>query len=128
MQMFDRPTVTHFEQDGVVVVAPIGEFDIAGTDLLRSAFADAISADRAQVVLDLSGTTFLDSMALGTIIGAGRRASGWGGWVRLVAPPANIRKVLHLTELDKVFGLYDTVDQAATHDVDRRSSTPGAVS
>lgn len=113
------PYVTRTDYDeSTVVVSPVGEFDIAGTDLLRSTFVDAVSADTNKLVVDLSGTTFLDSMALGTIIGARRRAAGWGGWVRLVAPQPNIHRVLRLTELDKVFGLYDTIDQAATHVVE----------
>jgi anti-sigma B factor antagonist len=66
-------------------------------------------------VIDLSGTTFVDSMAIGTMLGVARRANGWGGWVRLVAPRPNVRRVLHLTGLDKVFAMYDTVDQAVLH-------------
>lgn len=113
--MSPLPHITCTETDGVTVMCPVGEFDIAGTDLLRSTLREAITAERSKLVVDLSATTFLDSTALGTLLGAARRAGGWDGWVRLVAPPANIRRVLRVTELDTVFGLYDTVDQAISH-------------
>lgn len=112
---FNAPHVTQSHYDDVLVMAPVGEFDLSVADLLRSAFAEAITSRCHKVVLDLSDTKFLDSVALGALIGARRRATGWGGWVRLVAPPPNIRHVLRTTELDTVFGLYDTIDQAITH-------------
>lgn len=113
--MFSEPHVERSDYDGVTAVRPVGEFDIAVTELLRSVFADAITATSNRLVVDLSATTFLDSLALGTIISAGKRASDLGGWVRLVAPPKNIRKLLRITEIDRVFGLYDTTEQALSH-------------
>lgn len=107
--------VTRLDQDGVAVLTPVGEFDIGTVDLLRSAILAALE-DVSSLVLDLAQTTFLDSMALGTIISSGRRAREAGGWVRLVAPQPNIRRTLKLTEMDRVFGLYDSVDQALAHD------------
>ncbi|MCW2755971.1 MAG: anti-sigma factor antagonist [Marmoricola sp.] len=115
MPTFAQPHLTQSSIGDVTIVGPVGEFDIGTIDLLRSTFAAAITPHQNKLVIDLTGTRFLDSMALGTIIGAGRRASGWGGWVRLVAPPTNIRNVLRLTEIDTVFGLYDSVEQAVAH-------------
>lgn len=114
--MSDLPALTISEHDGVVVVAPVGEFDIAGADLLRSAFTQSLAGSGHRLVVDLAGVTFLDSMALGAIIGAGRRAAEHGGWVRLVAPRPNVRRILRLTEVDRVLGLYDTVEQAVAHE------------
>lgn len=113
--MSNLPHITKIEDDGVVVLAPVGEFDISSVDLMRETFLEAVTADSNRLVIDLTRTTFLDSMALGAIIGANRRASGLGGWVRLVGPQPGVRKILHITSLDKVFGLYDTVDQAIQH-------------
>jgi len=113
--MADFPHITKIEHEGAVVLAPIGDFDIASVDLLRETFVDTVGPSASKLVVDLSGTTFLDSMALGTIIGVTKRAKGWGGWVRLVSPQPSIRRVLHATGLDKVYGLYDTVEQAVCH-------------
>jgi anti-sigma B factor antagonist len=117
------PHITRTELDDVVVLGPVGEFDIANVDLLRSTFLDAATPTTNKVVIDLSGTEFVDSMAIGAMLGVARRANGWGGWVRMVAPRPNIRHVLAATGLDKVFGLYDTVDQAISH-VDQPIAAP----
>ncbi|MCW2855173.1 MAG: anti-sigma factor antagonist [Marmoricola sp.] len=125
MPTFAQPHVTQSTIGDVTIVGPVGEFDIGTIDLLRATLAAAISPHRTKLVIDLAGTRFLDSMALGTIIGAGRRASGWGGWLRLVAPPSNIRKVLRLTEIDTVFGLYDNVEQALGHNLESATRPTG---
>lgn len=109
------PHVQSSEQDGVTVVAPVGEFDISTVEMLREIFASSVTEESNRMVLDLSGTEFVDSLALGVMLGAGRRANEWGGWVRLVAPTPPVRRVLAVTGLDKVFGMYDTVDQAIAH-------------
>ena len=110
------PHVQSSEQDGVTVVVPVGEFDISTVEMLREIFASSVTEESNRMVLDLSGTEFVDSLALGVMLGAGRRANEWGGWVRLVAPTPPVRRVLAVTGLDKVFGMYDTVDQAIQHD------------
>ncbi|MFL6061587.1 MAG: STAS domain-containing protein [Marmoricola sp.] len=109
------PCVARSEIDGVAVISPVGDFDIATLHLLRAAFDQAVGPATDRVVLDLSRTTFLDSMAIGVVIGLARRVEGQGGWLRLVAPRPNVRTVLRITGLDRAFGLYDTLDQALKH-------------
>lgn len=107
--------VTRTEHGDTIVLSPVGEFDLSNLDLLRATFLEAATPETNRIVIDLSGTTFVDSMAIGTMLGVARRTNGWGGWVRLVAPRPNVRRVLHMTGLDKVFAMYDTVDQAVLH-------------
>lgn len=122
--MADSPAIVQSDYGTAWVVKPVGEFDLSVVDLLRDTFLHGVSAERNRVVVDLSATAFLDSVALGALIGAGRRAREWGGYVRLVAPRPNIRKVLALTGLDTVFAMYDTVDQAVTHEPASDVSAP----
>jgi anti-anti-sigma factor len=112
--MLDQPHVTHFQHDDAVVLSPIGEFDLSCVDILRDA---ALSAFRTTnlIVVDLSRTTFLDSTALGVIVAVAKRAQEKQGWLRLVAPRANVHKIILLMGLDGVLGMYDTVDQALAH-------------
>jgi len=98
--------------EDVVVVHLMGDFDMDGTEALRRTFTEVVSQIRCKVVIDLSQTMFMDSMALGAIIGAGKRAQAWGGWLRLVGPTLYLRKVLRVTALDVVYGVYADVDEA----------------
>ncbi len=113
--MTDLPHVLTSETNGIAVVAPMGEFDLSSVDMLREIFVDVVTPTTSRMVLDLAGTEFVDSLAIGTMLGVGRRANEWGGWVRLAAPTSQVSKVLALTGLDKVFDVFDTVDQAVSH-------------
>ncbi len=119
----DQGYVARHDVGGAAVLAPVGEFDIATVEVLRSAIFAALEHN-SNLVVDLAKTTFLDSIALGAIIGGGNGAREAGGWLRLVAPQPNIRRTLRLTGIDRVFGLYDTVDQALAHADSEGSSAP----
>lgn len=110
----DQPYVTRIDEGSAVVLAPTGEFDIGTVDILRAELHDVLEKSN-QVVLDLAGTTFLDSLALGSIVSAAKRARDAGGWLRLVAPSPAVRRALRITQIDTVLGLYDTVEQAVSH-------------
>jgi anti-anti-sigma factor len=114
--MFEPPHVTRFERDGAAVVTPVGEFDLSWSEQLREELATAITTMSPRAVVDLSGTTFLDSSGVGALVSAGKLARSHAGWLRLVAPRDNVRRILRITEVDTVLGLYDTIEQAIAHD------------
>lgn len=104
--------------DGAAVLVPVGEFDLACVDTLRSAFTTTLTA-HPFVVLDLSEMTFADSTTLGVLVAANKQAHLQGGWVRLADPQPNVRKLLALTAIDTVLGLFESVqDAVAAHDSD----------
>ncbi len=107
--------VTRFEIDDATVIRPVGEFDITTVETLRLSLVEALES-ASKIVVDLSGTVFLDSIALGALVSGGRRARDAGGWLRLVAPQEGVRRALRVTEIDTVFGLYDTNEEAVRHD------------
>lgn len=88
-----------------VVVAVHGDVDlrVAGEfeDTLRSVLEGSPSA----LVVDFSDTTFLDSMALGVLLGATKRLRDGGGRLRVVAPGIEVRRIFEITGLDRVFDL-----------------------
>lgn len=110
----DQPYVTRLDEGDAVVLAPTGEFDISTVDILRAELHEVLEQS-TRIVLDLTGTTFLDSLALGSIVSAAKRARDGGGWLRLVSPTPAVRRALRITQIDTVLGLYDTVDQAVSH-------------
>ena len=74
------------------VVAVSGEIDLFTAPELKATLTDAIEEGRTRIVVDLSETTFLDSTALGVLIGAIKRLRGRDGRMTIVNVDQNIAK------------------------------------
>jgi anti-sigma B factor antagonist len=107
-------TVQVFDRDDWAVVAVHGEVDIATAPVLRERLHALLADGRTQLVIDLDDVGFLDSTALGVLVGTLKRARTEGGDVRLVCTQPRVRKVFELTRLDRSFELCETVDDAVT--------------
>lgn len=100
--------------NGVTVVAPIGRLDVAGAPALKEAISEALKNGPPRVVLDLEGVSFVDSTGLGSVIAALKQIRSSQGDLRLAAPNQQVRVVLELTTLDRVFPYFATVEEALT--------------
>ncbi|HEV3226643.1 MAG TPA: STAS domain-containing protein [Acidimicrobiales bacterium] len=100
------------EQDGWTVLAVSGEIDIATAPSLRERLHSLLAEDQHRLVIDLDDVGFLDSTALGVMVGALKRARTDGGEVRIVCTQPRVRKVFEITRLDTAFDLFDSVDEA----------------
>jgi anti-sigma F factor antagonist len=95
------------------VVTPHGEVDAHSAPALRQAISDQLlDAGVTQLVVDLSRTTFLDSSALGVLIGAFKRMRERDGRLDVVQPPAALRRIFEITALDRILSLYESREQA----------------
>jgi anti-anti-sigma factor len=106
-----------------------GELDIATTPDLRERLNDALSTTAAlprRLVIDLSGVTFCDASGLAVLIGTQRRARLLGTDVSLVAPRAQVVKLLHITGLDRSLTIHPTLTAAIQdHPATTAKSVPG---
>ena len=96
----------------IVVISVHGDTDMYVADELRVRLATAIDAAPTALVLDLSGVTFLDSMALGVLLGGLKRMREIGGQLRVVTPRAEIRRIFEVTMLDELFDIDSSQDEA----------------
>jgi anti-sigma B factor antagonist len=99
---------------GVAVVAPTGRLDVAGAPTLKDAISEALKNGQARVVIDMEGVSFVDSTGLGSVIAALKQIRSSQGDLRLAAPNQQVRVVLELTTLDRVFPYFATVEEALT--------------
>lgn len=100
--------------DGRLVVAVSGEVDLFTAPELKTAITEGIDAGAASVVVDLTRTTFLDSTALGVLIGAVKRLHANGGKLTIVNSDRNIARTFEITGLDQIFKIFETRDEAVS--------------
>ena len=91
------------------VVAVSGEIDVATAPQLRECLHRVIAEGDATVVLDLLGVTFLDSTALGVLVGALKRCRELGGELHVVVADPRIMKIFEITGLTNVFTITDSL-------------------
>ena len=99
-------------EGGVTILSISGEADLHSAPELRDTLAATIEDDGDELVLDLSTTTFVDSMTLGILLGALKRVRGRGGHLRLAVPGADVRRIFEITLLDRVFPMHATREEA----------------
>jgi len=99
---------------GVTVLAPSGRLDVVGAPALKEAVSEAMKQGQPRLVIDMEGVTFVDSSGLGSVVSALKQVRTSKGDLRLAAPNQQVRVVLELTTLDRVFPYFATVEEALT--------------
>jgi anti-sigma B factor antagonist len=95
-----------------VVVALIGEIDIANAGYVRAELAYLVDAGHLDLVADLSRTVSISSSGLGVLVGAHKAVRRLGGRLQLVAAADCLLRVLRLTRLTQVLTIHPTLDEA----------------
>lgn len=102
-----------YEHRGVGVLTVSGEIDLATAPRLREHLVRLVTEHAGRpVVVDLSGVTFCDSLGVGVLVGAQRRARALQGEVRLVVPGGRVADGFALVGLDAVLPQFADVDAA----------------
>lgn len=99
-------------EDGVLRLAVRGEVDVATAPTLREHLYGAVDRGVGVVIVDLSGVTFIDSTALGVLIGAHERSIERGVQLRIILKEARIVKIFEITGLTELFSIFPTVAEA----------------
>jgi anti-sigma B factor antagonist len=97
---------------GYTILSPQGEIDFATGPQLKDAITERLVAGDVNLVVDLLAVDFIESTGLGALIGGRRRAHALKGSLRLVCTEQQLLRIFRITGLDKVFAIYDSVDQA----------------
>lgn len=92
----------------LAVVTVAGEVDIYTAPRLKDCIRGLLDEGVGRLVVDLSSVSFIDSTALGVLIGGVRRVNDNGGSMALVVTGRSVRRVLSITGLDRVLAIYDT--------------------
>lgn len=98
---------------GATVLATSGDIDVQTAPVLRDALAEATAGGfSGHVVLDLSGTDFLDSSALGVLVGVHKRFDADSGRLTIVCDKPHLLRVFKITRLSDVLTIVPSTDVA----------------
>ena len=105
-------------------VAVAGDLDVATAPILREQLLALVAEGAQRLIVDLRRVTFIESVALGVIIGARRRLGSADKGLCVVVDPSQttIRKVFSVTGLDDVFPIHPTLEAAEEDGADDPSA------
>lgn len=97
---------------GIAVITVAGELDLYTAPRLKENLLTAIEDGILKIVVDMSGVHFIDSSALGVLIGGVKRLKPNDGRLVLVSTDENVNWILQITGLTSVFEIFGTRDEA----------------
>lgn len=83
-------------------VTVTGEVDLVEAQRLQRAVLDLVDGGARELVVDLSGVSFMGSTGLGALVVGHNRLLEEGGSLTLRNPSKAVRRVLEITSLDQV--------------------------
>jgi anti-anti-sigma factor len=92
-------------RDEALIVTWHGEASHDEVARLHACMQSILDNFRAIVVLDLSGLTYLGSLALGALVGLQRAITLRQGQLRLIRLRSEIEQIFTLSGLDKLFAM-----------------------
>jgi anti-sigma B factor antagonist len=103
-----------FVDGGVEVVAVSGYLDFEASPDLKERVARRIEEGASNLIIDLSDTSFIDSTAIGVIVGVVKRLQTHGGSLAVVSGRPGFRNLFEIIGLDEVVHLHYTREHALT--------------
>ncbi len=100
------------ERDGAAVISVRGEVDLYSSPRLRKEIVDNARNRISSLVIDLGAVTYMDSSGIATLVEGLQLTKRYGGRFRLVQASPSIKEVLKFARLDRIFSIYDTVEEA----------------
>ncbi len=103
------------EREDATVVHVGGDLDVYTAPRLKETLGKA-AGDGKRLVLDLSEVRFIDSTALGVLVGALQQTQSSDGELRLVIDDPYLLKIFRITGFDGVFSIFPQVADAISAD------------
>jgi anti-sigma B factor antagonist len=105
-----RVTVTPVKD--VIVTRIDGEVDLSNVEAVGRQLEEVASRQARLHVVDLTPTTYVDSVGMRMLFVLAARVNGRRGALHLVVPKGSpVRRVIELTDLPSVAPIHDTLDE-----------------
>jgi len=100
------------EVEGVSLLALDGGLDHSNTDRFVDTMDRLLNEGTARVVLDLERLTYVSSWGLAALVRVHHHYAARGGRIAFASLHSAVASLLHISQMDRLFDLYDTVEEA----------------
>ncbi len=99
--------------DDIPVLDVTGEIDIYTTPQFKDAVSAAIDEGKPSIIINMTQVSYMDSSGFGTLLSATKRLRPVEGGLYLTGCNEAITRMLQITRLNTIFGIYATEEEAA---------------
>jgi anti-sigma B factor antagonist len=93
------------------LVAVQGELDLSTAPRLKWMLIDSLQMGLSRLLVDLSRATFMDSTALGVLVGVKRKLDV-DERLAIVCPRSDLLKIFEFSGMDGAFAIFPTLEEA----------------
>jgi anti-sigma B factor antagonist len=105
---------TETDDSTVTVVSVSGDIDMSTAPQLDQHLTEISDSGSREIVVDLTNVDFLDSSALGALVGVHKHVAASGGTLKVVCSHPKIERIFAITRLTEVIPVFVTLDEAVT--------------
>jgi anti-sigma B factor antagonist len=115
-QVLPRPFAIYKREldERTSVISVEGELDLSTAPRLKWMLLDSLEADDALAVADLSLVSFMDSTALGVLVGVQRKL-GDSARLAIACTSEKVLQIFEFSGIDSAFAIFPTLEQALAH-------------
>lgn len=89
-----------------------GEVDLFTAPRLRTALSELAEYGRRELIVDMRDVEYFGTAGIAALAGALATVRRHGGSLKVACPHPHVLKLFELTDMNKVFRIYPTVDEA----------------
>ncbi len=102
------------DRNNVTVVRISGKINVPEAQELMNFIEKLIDDGQHQLVIDFSEIKYIGSLGVGVLATLLRKIIQVGGSMKLVSLNLFVKKIFTVTKLDKIFEIYETLDECMT--------------
>jgi len=103
-------------ENGHTIIEVSGEIDVYTAPKLRDRISELVADGNYHLIVDLEKVDFLDSTGLGVLVGGLKKLRSHDGSMALICTQDRLLKIFRITQLAKVFAIYDSQATALAAD------------
>ncbi len=111
--MNDQIFKLDIEEEVTVLTLTLDNITMYQNEELKKAFADLLEKGEKNIILDLSRTNYISSIVIASLVFMVKRVKEAGGNLVMCSVKGNVKEVLAMTNLDKVFDIFEDRKKAA---------------